>query len=415
MCFVVLGTTVAFALKLDECQIVKGRRMERISVTLMNEALLRAKQTNINESSPGPSFSVQSEKDIWWLGAIEVPKETNAVLVWIFERTPWISQVICSQMAGERLEVEGYGTFQVEWHLGGDLKTIKCLLGCKQGAMSLYPCPYCVRGYKPGKAQSKKASTLGTSRFPWEDDVAGDVGGIADTDAGREWEASVLRCPMLAEPDRASKDRAWNPIFPFSLSNVHFCTLHAFMRVFDRLLKLHIDYALTMKPIAKSKEAITKVEELLNSIGCHGGNVSIAVAQSPGDAHEVAQQVSMSGQKARHFLKRKKTPVSHRTTSEDAEVPQPTNNPWELWKQLCKATTDNDSNVELTNKRKQVWAHFDKLMHLMGLTKTTEEQRVMEFTKVYTLAWGEGNITHYMVRLQCYSFYWCVVFAKSYT
>ena len=125
----------------------------------------------------------------------------------------------------------------------------------------------------------------------------------------------------------------------------------------------------------------------------------------------------MSGQKARHFLKRKKTPVSHRTTSEDAEVPQPTNNPWELWKQLCKATTDNDSNVELTNKRKQVWAQFDKLVQLMGLTKTIEEQResfqtaCMEFTKVYTLAWGESNITHYMVRLQFYSFYWCVVFA----
>ena len=60
------------------------------------------------------------------------------------------------------------------------------------------------------------------------------------------------------------------------------------MCVFDRLLKLHIDYALTMKLIAKSKEATTKVEELLNSIGCHGGNVSIAIAQSPGDAYEVA-------------------------------------------------------------------------------------------------------------------------------
>ncbi|RYA63368.1 hypothetical protein DD598_30415, partial [Enterobacter cloacae complex sp. 2DZ2F16B1] len=109
---------------------------------------------------------------------------------------------------------------------------------------------------------------------------------------------------MLNAPDRDQKDHAWNPIFPFPLSNVHICTLHAFMRIFDRLLKLHIDYAFTMKPLENSQEAIERVEVLLNSIGCHGGNVSMVAAKNTRKAHYIAQQVSMSGQNARLFLKK---------------------------------------------------------------------------------------------------------------
>ena len=44
------------------------------------------------------------------------------------------------------------------------------------------------------------------------------------------------------------------------------------------------------------------MEDLLNSIGCHGGNISIVTQKNGGDSHEIAQQVSMSGAKARHFL-----------------------------------------------------------------------------------------------------------------
>jgi hypothetical protein len=396
--FSVLGNNLIFVLKLDECQIIKGRRLERMSITLMNEAIVCAKRVDAGVQSNFPSFSVQSEKDIWWLGAFEVPKETHEVLAWMFARIPWITEVIHTQLAGEKLDVEGFGTFDVEWHLGGDLKTIKCFLGCKQGANSLYPCPFCTRGYKKqGKSsRNTKAGKKGQS-LRIEEDVEVEEEGASDS-VRREWDTSVLACPMLDEPDRASKDENWNPIIDFPLSNVHFCTLHAFMRIFDRLLKLHIDYAFTMKPMERSKEALAKVEDLLNSIGCHGGNVSIVTKKNGPDSHEIAQQVSMSGAKARHFLQK---PLAKKTTHALSATTREEH--WELWKELCRCTTDSDPNPVLVNRRKQVWACYDKMVKLMMLTSTTEDQRrrfqnhLTEFTTAVTIAWGETNITHYMV------------------
>ena len=95
-------------------------------------------------------------------------------------------------------------------------------------------------------------------------------------------------------------DKDWSSVLPFPLANVHFCTLHAFMRIFDRLLKCHIDYTFTMPGKARQDEALSKVENLLNEIGCHGGNVQIRVDKKiSGVNHEVAQKVSISGVKAR--------------------------------------------------------------------------------------------------------------------
>ena len=56
-----------FVLKLDECQIVKERKLERVTITLMNRAL---DSTVTKESSKW--FSVQSENNIFSLGSFEV-------------------------------------------------------------------------------------------------------------------------------------------------------------------------------------------------------------------------------------------------------------------------------------------------------------------------------------------------------
>ena len=91
----------------DCCRIVKGKRLEQISLTLMNEAFHIAKQAASTRKVVTPSFSVQSEKEIWWLGAFKVPKETHEVLSWVFQRIPFIIKVIKSQSAGEQLTIEG--------------------------------------------------------------------------------------------------------------------------------------------------------------------------------------------------------------------------------------------------------------------------------------------------------------------
>ena len=70
----------------------------------MNEAMACAWNKNCV-----PSFRVQSEKEVWWLGAFEVPKETHEVLTWIFDRATWITDVIKRQIDGQLLDVGNKG------------------------------------------------------------------------------------------------------------------------------------------------------------------------------------------------------------------------------------------------------------------------------------------------------------------
>ena len=88
---------------MDECQIVKGRRLVRIAMDVA-----------FNDSSTErikPTISVQSKRDIRWLGAFEVPKESHEVLAFVFGRIPWISNIIRDQISGQKLDVEGLGSF----------------------------------------------------------------------------------------------------------------------------------------------------------------------------------------------------------------------------------------------------------------------------------------------------------------
>lgn len=61
-----VDSKIVLVLKLDESELIKGQKMERVSITLMNGALQKTNdQRDFN-------FSVQSENDIWWLAAFEV-------------------------------------------------------------------------------------------------------------------------------------------------------------------------------------------------------------------------------------------------------------------------------------------------------------------------------------------------------
>ena len=56
-----------FVVKINECKIVKEKKMQRVTITLMNRAL----DPSITKTS-SKYFSVQSEKHVWWLGSFEV-------------------------------------------------------------------------------------------------------------------------------------------------------------------------------------------------------------------------------------------------------------------------------------------------------------------------------------------------------
>lgn len=68
------GGKLIFVIKLDEAEIVKSRKLERFTMTLMNNALGQFNENDLD------TFSVQSENHIWWITAFEVHKESHEVL-----------------------------------------------------------------------------------------------------------------------------------------------------------------------------------------------------------------------------------------------------------------------------------------------------------------------------------------------
>ena len=180
-----------FVLKMDECDILKDVKMERVAITLMDRAMQNIPRDDSRH------FNVQSEMNLWWLGTFLVELENYETLEWIFQRTP-IPDVINAQMRGEKsLLVPNRGNFQVMWHLASDLKTLKCLYNCNRGPITL-PCLYCM---EDAKTLDKK----------W-------------------WKRA---------PNRHRFDK---PDFDISLSNVHICTMHALCRVIENLVNFYIGF-----------------------------------------------------------------------------------------------------------------------------------------------------------------------------
>ena len=82
-----------FVLKLDECQVVKGQCLKRVSITLMNMALVDVDvELNVNKKG-NTCFGVQSEKNIWWLATFHLPHETHESLRWYFNHTSIVDVV----------------------------------------------------------------------------------------------------------------------------------------------------------------------------------------------------------------------------------------------------------------------------------------------------------------------------------
>ena len=69
-------------IKIDESEIAKGKKMECVSITLLNRAL----DPCVALKDP-KYFRVQSKNDIWWLAAFEVAKENHAILKAFFNLT----------------------------------------------------------------------------------------------------------------------------------------------------------------------------------------------------------------------------------------------------------------------------------------------------------------------------------------
>ena len=341
-----------FVIKLDETEIVKCKKLERVSITLMNRALSSSENVSTKEK-----FSVQSENHIWWVGAFEVDSEDFKVLHWVFNQTT-IPNIISAQEEGTLLQVEGYGDYKVEWHMAGDLKTLKCMYNISKGPIAKSPCLYCM-----GSARDCQTSS-------WS-----------------------------RPPDRHLKDKEFKAILNIPLCRVHICTLHALCRIIEKIVHLYIGFAWKIRPTKERDTAIQKIEGVLSELGLHGGNVKIeADIKKSGKGNLVPIKPSIGGVKARRFL------AFHGTLGKINSANGGSSIKWEQWKVLHNAIKDHGDGGQARNRKAKVWEALDNVFLYCEKMKWTNveledyKKNLDMFKKSMIAAWTDHQITHYMVR-----------------
>ena len=87
------------------------------------------------------------------------------------------------------------------------------------------------------------------------------------------------------------------------MTNVHVCTLHARLRILDKLLMLHINYAWNMEPADRREECIRELEDILSSVGLRGGVIELTKDRKAlGATQDQPNKICMGGRKVRHLL-----------------------------------------------------------------------------------------------------------------
>lgn len=361
------GQRLIFCLKLDEAEIVHAQKMERVSLTLMNRAL----NGNLDPKSE-EYFSVQSEREIWPIASFQVPRETHEILSWVFSQTK-IPALVKAQGEGQLLEVPGIGSFAVEWHLAADLKTIKCMYGLKMGANG-QSCVYCNQDrVKPVVGTTIQASAAMNSRKC-------------------SWHDGLFSKKISAKPlTRKSTSGRWKPILDIPMDRVHFCTLHAFNRIIEKIVHLHFIHIWTIRDAALQKVAVDEMQKIVSLTGAHGGNVVIFKSEElSGKCNNVPNKPSFSGAHALKLFANNPTNVGH---------------PRKLYVDVVNAEKNYINNGQSKRDRLELWQSLDSLRSYFNQLRLTDEQSVKDFkTKIaawgrlYIRCFGEHHVTHYVVR-----------------
>lgn len=67
-----------FVLKMDECEILKDVKMDRVAITLMDTTM-----KNMPRNDAG-YFNIQSKMNLWWIGTFLVVLGNYETLEWMF-------------------------------------------------------------------------------------------------------------------------------------------------------------------------------------------------------------------------------------------------------------------------------------------------------------------------------------------
>ena len=280
----------------------------------------------------------------------------HAILSWVFSQSD-ICNLIASQTNGEKLQVDGFGTFRVEWHMVADLKTVTCMYNMSKGATSKSSCIYCMHS----------SNHLDISNH-------------------------------TKAPSRSTSiDPSLKPILDIPLSRVHICTLHALCRIIEKLVHLYIQFAWKEKNLMIHKRNINKIEKILSSIGLHGGKVKIiADPKRSTKTHKVPCKPSIGGVKARRFL-------TFNGELGKINSKQGSTIKYGQWKVLHNAIKDHVDGGFARTRKAKVWKALDELFSLCD-KKTWEDgytvhlrKALSKFGQSMTSGWSSNNITHYMV------------------
>ena len=87
-----------------------------------------------------------------------------------------------------------------------------------------------------------------------------------------QWFVGIMSCDQSAPPNRDKHGENWKPVLSIW---VHVCTLPARLKILDKLLKLHVNYAWNMEPEPRRQESLKALEGILSDAGLHGGAVCL--------------------------------------------------------------------------------------------------------------------------------------------
>jgi hypothetical protein len=362
-----------FVLKLDEAEIMHGKKFERVSITLMNRALDPEVIKNDERY-----FSVQSEQEIWPIACFLVAKESYEVLKWTFSQTKF-PEVIAAQESGQPLVVPDIGTFKVEWHLSADMKTIKCMYGLSGGAMSKFACVYCNQERQKSVVVSAPTASL-----------------VAKSRAKNNWNGGLFARSVSMGPAEVGNRDRWKPILPIPLERVHICTLHALTRITEKLIHLHIMFIWNMSNPSRKEVAIVSMGRSLSARGMHGGNVVISKdIDHSGPNSNIPKKPSLSGVNAGKLFQ-----------------PSTWSGQDRVWKDILRSEDNQLQRGQAYLGRVATWTALEQIYpYLCGLTLTNDQRavfqtKVEEFGRLFIRNFGEEHVTHYMVSIfiPAYSF-----------
>jgi hypothetical protein len=108
----------------------------------------------------------------------------------------------------------------------------------------------------------------------------------------------------MEEPVDIGNESRWQPVLPIPLTRVHFCTLHALVKVIEIFLYFHFMFIWNMSSPHSRELAIERMEKSLSAMGVHGGNVSIIKDQKrSGTNNSVAAKPSLNGTTAMSMVR----------------------------------------------------------------------------------------------------------------